>query len=271
MPKSFEEIAEKSEKVYRSVKTIHLDVMDGTLSHPRSWPFSPPALEEFQKIASGEIPLPHWKEVDYEVDVMMKNPEDSFAEWVNAGFHRVIVHIESTEKFISILHEWKGVVEIGAAINIDTPVSELSRVIHDGVDFVQLMGIGEIGFQGTPFDDRVIEKVASLREEYPELIISVDGGVSLENAPLLIKAGANRLVAGSAIFSIKNHEVAHTPAPSSSEDNLYIIEDITEIDKAATTSVEGAISSFKDIARKTAVSATLAKGPIDIKLTSEKK
>ena len=68
------------------------------------------------------------------------------------------------------------------------------------------MGIEKIGFQGQSFDERVLHKVNDLRERFPELIISIDGGVSLETAPLLIKAGANRLVAGSAILKSEDIE-----------------------------------------------------------------
>ena len=63
------------------------------------------------------------------------------------------------------------------------------------------MGIEKIGYQGQPFDERVIDQVKALRKEYPELIISVDGGVSFDTAPRLIEAGANRLVVGSVIFN----------------------------------------------------------------------
>ena len=92
-------------------------------------------------------------------------------------------------------------------MNIETSNEEvyelLSEVDNEGapaIDFVQFMGIENIGYQGEPFDERVFEKIRELRERFPDTIISVDGGVSLENADKLIEAGANRLVSGSAIF-----------------------------------------------------------------------
>lgn len=200
MPKDFEDIVAKAEVVHRFVKTIQIDIMDGKLTHPRSWPYFPGQEESFEKVASGEVGLPYWKDIDYEADLMIKNPEDDFGSFVNAGFHRIIAHVESTQKFRDILEEWKGVVEIGAAINIDTENDTLFPLIEDGVNFIQFMGIATIGYQGSPFDRRVLEKIQNLRKMYPKVIISVDGGVNLENAPLLLKAGANRLVAGSAIF-----------------------------------------------------------------------
>jgi ribulose-phosphate 3-epimerase len=72
------------------------------------------------------------------------------------------------------------------------------------IQFVQLMGIDHIGFQGQEFDEKVIGRVKHLRLKYPGLPISVDGGVSLENAQSLFEAGADRLVVGSAIFNSDN-------------------------------------------------------------------
>ncbi len=211
MPKDFDEIVSKAESVHRFVKSVQIDVMDGRFTHSRTWPYFEGQEESFDKVASGEIGLPYWKDVDYEADLMIENPEDSFSDFVNAGFHRIIIHIESTEKLHNILKEWRGVVEIGIALDIDTDNSEIFPFLEEEAehkaDFVQFMGIATIGYQGSPFDGRVVEKITSLRQAYPQVIISVDGGVSLENAPLLIKAGANRLVAGSAIFGSENPEM----------------------------------------------------------------
>ncbi len=67
-------------------------------------------------------------------------------------------------------------------------------------DFVQCMGILNIGNQGEPFDEQVLEKIKELKTRFEGLPIAVDGGVSLENAKALIDAGATRLVVGSAIW-----------------------------------------------------------------------
>ena len=63
------------------------------------------------------------------------------------------------------------------------------------------MGIERIGFQGEPFDHRVVQKIKALRAHFPHVTISVDGGVSLQTVPELVAAGANRLVVGSAIMN----------------------------------------------------------------------
>ena len=91
-------------------------------------------------------------------------------------------------------------VEIGVALNTTTPIETIKPIISK-VDFIQCMGIEKIGYQGEPFDERVLEQISELRKIYPELIISVDGSVNETTAPLLVKAGANRLVVGSAIMN----------------------------------------------------------------------
>jgi ribulose-phosphate 3-epimerase len=91
------------------------------------------------------------------------------------------------------------VVELGVALGLDTPIDAIAPFIH-AVNFVQFMGIAKIGYQGQPFDERVICRIKNLRGAHSEVIISVDGGVNLETAPLLLEAGADRLVVGSAIF-----------------------------------------------------------------------
>ena len=96
-------------------------------------------------------------------------------------------------------------VELGVAINIETPEKNIAPFIKN-IDVIQCMGIAKIGYQGNPFDDRVLAKIKDLQGKYPRTAISVDGGVNLDTAPKLISAGATRLVAGSAIFKSKNIE-----------------------------------------------------------------
>ena len=91
-------------------------------------------------------------------------------------------------------------IEIGVSINPTTAVEELFPFINI-IDFVQLMGIDTIGFQNQEFDEKVLEHIKTLKQKYPDLKISVDGGVNAVSAPLLVQAGADALVSGSAIFN----------------------------------------------------------------------
>jgi ribulose-phosphate 3-epimerase len=95
------------------------------------------------------------------------------------------------------------VVQLGLALNPDTPLDAILPYMEK-IDFVQCMGIAKIGYQGQPFDDRVLERVNTIRIKYPNMPISIDGGVNHETAGLLKHAGATRLVAGSAIFGAED-------------------------------------------------------------------
>jgi len=200
MPQSFKEMEEKVGSVHRLIKTVHLDVMDGSITPSVNWPFTEEGPKEMEKIIKGEIGLPFWKDINYEIDVMMQEPEASFEDWVNAGFHRIIIHPETTKRFVHLIKEWSGVVEIGAAVGVDMENEDAYQYIDAGADFVQFMGIYQIGFQGNPFDSRVFEKISKMKKVYPELPVSVDGGVNMSTALKLFISGADRLVIGSAIF-----------------------------------------------------------------------
>ncbi|KKP76360.1 MAG: hypothetical protein UR72_C0002G0006 [Parcubacteria group bacterium GW2011_GWC1_35_21] len=63
------------------------------------------------------------------------------------------------------------------------------------------MGIEKVGFQGQEFNKKVLENIKILKERFPDLVISVDGGVNFETVPLLIEAGAMKLIIGSTIFN----------------------------------------------------------------------
>jgi ribulose-phosphate 3-epimerase len=158
-----------------------------------------------------EETLPFFDELDYEIDLMIAEPEKHIEEWLPLGASRLIFHIESIKNYeLFFGHDFfvegarqiggQTVIEVGIAIDPGTPLEKIETYIAK-VDFVQCMGIAKIGYQGEPFDERVLDHINALRIKYPNLPISVDGGVTIESAPLLRAAGANRLVSGSAIFN----------------------------------------------------------------------
>jgi len=200
IPEDLEDLKEKLAQVRGMAPVVQIDVTDGKFVPATSWPYHKGDQEYFKKILHEEEGLPYWEDFYFEADLMIERPEEQIEDFIFAGFSRLVVHIESTEKLDEIIAKAKDMdTEIGVAINIDTPLDALDPWI-DKIDFVQCMGIAEIGFQGQPFDLRVIEKISTLRSAHPDIIISVDGGVSLKTAPFLIGAGAERLVSGSAIF-----------------------------------------------------------------------
>ncbi len=211
MPRTFEELRTGMERFVGFVETVQLDVMDGVFVSNKSWPYSEDKNMLAHLIQDGDT-IPFWEDIDFEVDLMIAEPEREIANWILCGASRIIVHIESVTDMDFIISEVKEsihgkqtngeeerAIEIGIALNIDTSVKEIEPYIY-AVDFVQCMGIAKIGFQGQSFDERVISKIEDLRELNPDVTISVDGGVNFESASKLIAAGATRLVSGSTIL-----------------------------------------------------------------------
>jgi len=200
IPQSIDDLEEKLSLVRGVVPVVQVDITDGKFVPDRSWPYNESDKEEFEKIKKGEVGLPFRQDFYFEADLMIKNPEDQIEDFVFAGFSRLIVHLESTNKMNEIITKARELdVEIGIALNIGT-LNEMLEEYIDKVDFVQFMGIKKIGFQGQEFDPEVVNKISSLRQKHPDIIISIDGGVSLKNAAHLLSAGAERLISGSAIF-----------------------------------------------------------------------
>jgi len=247
MPATLAELEEKATLIRGLVKTMHLDVMDGTMTNPMNWPFTQGGLQELEMMSTGASSLPFWRELDYEVDLMIKNAEDTVGDWVNTGFRRIILHYEFAPKISSVIKEWKGVVELGVAVGVDTPIQEIYPLIDQGIDFVQIMGIYQIGFQGNPFDQRALEKMEILRAAYPKVIISVDGSVNKDTAPKVIKAGANRLVIGSALFKYKLDEKMTEKIAYDGWNGEDEVVDISDIENTKGSDIETALDAFKKI------------------------
>ncbi len=208
MPESFEDLRSKMGKVRDLVSLVQIDVMDGVFVPPITWPYRSKDIDEFEDVINERKDMPHLKELEFEVDMMVGGQEEEAERWIRAGAKRIIGHIEAmddAERFIKVTRDASVPkdsflsTEIGLALGLETSLDVLTPHIPD-IDFVQLMGIARIGYQGEEFDERVLERVSSLRKSFPELVISVDGGVDEDSAPLLSRAGANRLVSGSAIF-----------------------------------------------------------------------
>jgi ribulose-phosphate 3-epimerase len=202
LAKDFTEIQEDTEHVKGWVKTIQIDVCDGQFVPNPTWPYRKHD-DTFEKISREEEGLPGWDVFDFEIDLMANRPEDLVDAWVSAGAARIIIHAEATGDVARAVDILEGRVEVGLALAMETPLSVIEP-LREKINFIQLMGIDNVGFQHQPFDEKVLGKIKEARIKYPGLPISVDGGVSLETAPELIAAGADRLVVGSAIFGADN-------------------------------------------------------------------
>ncbi len=213
MPQSLEDLEEKAGLVAPYVHMIQLDIMDGRFVKARTWPYFANDYS-FDALTAEEQGLPLWDKVDYEVDLMVEKPETVIDEWITAGVKRVIVHLESTENMKEIIRQFRHRfaytknpeerdIEFFLAIGLETPTDALLPYLED-IDGVQFMGIAHIGLQGEPFDERVIDRIREFYNAHPEIMISIDGGVTLDNAHILAQAGVKHLVSGSAIYESGN-------------------------------------------------------------------
>lgn len=202
LPKDFTELDEKIGLVKGFVKTVQIDICDGQFVQNATWPYKKHD-DSYEKILKEEEGLPGWQQLNFEIDLMVNHPEKVVEEWIMTGAHRIIIHIEAKGDIEDAIKKIDGRVEIALAMGIETPVNILDAY-KDKIQSVQLMGIDHIGFQGQTFNTKVIDKIKEVKIKYPEMKVSVDGGVSLETAPSLIEAGVDRLVIGSAIFGTDN-------------------------------------------------------------------
>ncbi|HAS80876.1 MAG: Ribulose-phosphate 3-epimerase [Candidatus Nomurabacteria bacterium GW2011_GWE1_32_28] len=212
LPKNYEDLKDKIAFVRGIVPIVQIDICDGIFVSSKTWPFdfafgNTSTEEHFNKILNEKEGMPFWEDIDFELDLMVSDAVKNFDIYTKLGAKRIIFHIESVGNLKEFGDFLEGIdiyirelMEIGVAINIETPVEGIFPLISN-IDFVQCMGINKIGFQGQEFDKKVLDNIKILKEKFPDLVISVDGGVNIETASLLIKAGADRLVAGSSIFN----------------------------------------------------------------------
>ena len=202
LPKDFADLESHVAKVKGLVPLVQVDICDGQFTPSPSWPYKKHD-SNFNAIVKEDRGLPFWEEVEYEFDLMVNDVEDAILDYVAAGASRIVLHAESKGDIAKAIEMLQGKVEIGLALNIDTSI-DIIEPYKTKIQHIQLMGIDSIGFQGQIFDKKVVKKIKEVKERYPNLLVQIDGGVSLETAPLLKAAGVDRLIIGSAIFEAEN-------------------------------------------------------------------
>ena len=171
---------------------FHVDIMDGVFVPNISFGF--PVMEAVKKYAAKPL----------DVHLMIVNPEHYIERFVSAGANSITVHYEACphlHKTVQAIHEAGA--KACVALNPHTPVELLKDILY-ALDMVLIMSVNP-GFGGQQFIQHSYRKIAALRAmadlSNPDLLIEVDGGVSISNAANLLAAGANVLVAGNAVFS----------------------------------------------------------------------
>lgn len=206
LPPDFMDLRTKLAHVRGLTRFVQVDICDGEFVPSVTWPYGDP--DSFSEILREEEGMPFWQDLQFEFDLMVLRPEEVIKDWVDAGASRIIIHNKSTEQLESILDELDYYqIERGVAIQIDEDPKQLEPLAHK-IDFIQCMGIARIGLQREPFAPEVVHKIKEVRELFPDILISVDGGVNLETVKSLSDAGARRLVSGSAVFSKKDPKEA---------------------------------------------------------------
>ena len=205
LAKDINDLRQKIANVVNVSHIVQIDMCDGKFVPSSSWPMQRDDMESTAMILEEEEGMPYWENLDFEFDLMVKDAIKQFDFFVRLGAKRIIFHIEAEDEkelkdFIDSIDLYtRENLEIGIALNTTTSIEKVLPFINS-IDFVQCMGIEHIGFQGEAFDERVLSKIRKLKDKYPDLIISVDGSVNENTAPLLVEAGASRLVVGSALM-----------------------------------------------------------------------
>ena len=188
----FSRLGEEAVAVERAgAHYLHLDVMDGRFVPSIS--FGLPVIQSLRSECG----------LTFDVHLMIEEPDRYLEDFRKAGADILTVHAEACRHLDRTLRAIHSLgIRAGVALNPSTPLSAVEWVLEEA-DVVLLMSVNP-GFGGQKYIPYVTEKIRRLRKELTarglEKDVEVDGGVGLDNGPKLLEAGANVLVAGSAIF-----------------------------------------------------------------------
>lgn len=192
----FGNLAKDIEMVNNSqAEWFHLDVMDGVFVPNIS--YGMPIIEKINSLTDKVL----------DVHLMIVDPDRYISTFKQVGADILTVHYEACTHLHRTIQAIKAEgMKAGVALNPHTPVSVLEDIIND-LDLVLIMSVNP-GFGGQKFIENTYNKVSKLKQMITEagadVIIEIDGGVGVQNASQLIEAGADALVAGSAVFNAEN-------------------------------------------------------------------
>ena len=170
---------------------IHIDVMDGMFVPSIS--YGMPVIKSIRK-STGKV---------FDVHLMISEPIRYIADFAASGADMITVHVEACSDVVATIEkirEYK--LKVGITLNPDTPVSAIKPYLNR-VDMVLIMSVNP-GFGGQKFITSSVDKIKEVKRLRDELNLSydieVDGGINIDNLATVLEAGANVIVAGSAIF-----------------------------------------------------------------------
>ena len=188
----FARLGEQIDEVARAgADYIHVDVMDGHFVPNIT--IGAPVVASIRRVTS--LPL--------DVHLMIEHPERYISEFINAGADIITVHVEASPHLLSTIQAIKEQgVKAGVSLNPPTPLSAVDEFLHH-VDLVLIMSVNP-GFGGQSFIPETLPRIANMRkildDRRPGVELEVDGGINADNAPDIVEAGADVLVAGNSIF-----------------------------------------------------------------------
>lgn len=187
---SFEEVKEKMRLVEPYVSWVHLDVADGVFTKRVGW-------HDAKDLVGFQTKL------KLEIHLMIDQPEKEIDEWAIVPAERLIFHQEATHAHDLIIEKIHAAgKQAGMAINPDTNWIKLFPYISK-VDLIQFLAVHP-GWSGQVFSEDTLDKIKRVRSLWQDAIIEIDGGVTSATARRCAHAGANILVAASAIFGAKD-------------------------------------------------------------------
>lgn len=176
---------EKAEK--GGAEYLHIDVMDGVFVPNIS--FGAPIQKAIRKQSK----------IVFDTHLMIIDPIRYIEDFAKAGSDIITIHIESCDNVSEVLDKIHSYgIKTGLSIKPKTPVEDVLPFI-DKVDMLLIMSV-EPGFGGQSFIPESLDKIRTARKLFPTLDIEVDGGINADNIGEVVKAGANIIVAGSAVF-----------------------------------------------------------------------
>jgi ribulose-phosphate 3-epimerase len=188
----FARLGEQIDEVARAgADYIHVDVMDGHFVPNIT--IGAPVVASIRRVTS--LPL--------DVHLMIEHPERYIADFVKAGADIITVHVEASSHLNGTIRLIKELgARAGVSLNPPTPLSAVDEFIHD-VDLVLIMSVNP-GFGGQSFIPETLPRIANMRKiidsRKPGIELEVDGGINADNAPDIVEAGADVLVAGNSVF-----------------------------------------------------------------------